>query len=542
MQVQKYLKTLLIFSGVMLFFNSCIKEIQDIKDLKFQEEWKPGMAVPLVHSQFSIDQILKQNEWDSLFQFDPDNFMSVVYQKKFVSEYASDFISIQDQAFNSPPLEYNVSGDSVLINNAVSVEKSQVYDFSFGGDQEIEKITLKQGNMNINLTTDFRKSGELQILIPNAKKGGQIFNQTITFSYTGQEPIVVDEDIDLKGYTLDLTGSGSQRNKVPVTFKVTLYASGTYIRKDDDADIKLSLSSLDFSYIEGYLGYYDWNFQRDSLLINIYDGTEGGRIYFADPKINMELFNTLGAPISVETNKLKFSNSNNEERDVQSSLVASPFYINYPTISQRGKQSYTEVVVNKDNSNLPEILSILPNHMFFDFDIELNKDGKVYDNFALDTSTIKMDVELELPLHGRTENWTVVQDNDFEMPELVDDVEKVQFNIVIENGFPMEAEMQLYFVDSNDVVFDSLLTTSDYIFRSAKIDNEGKVSEPTKTVTSIEVYRERVDEIKNTRKLRLQTRLSTTNNGQTDIKIYSHYIFDVKLSLLAKVKKDLNEK
>ena len=102
-----------------------------------------------------------------------------------------------------------------------------------------------------------------------------------------------------------------------------------------------------------------------------------------------------------------------------------------------------------------------------------------------------------------------------------------------------DVNIQLLFLDSNQVILDSLYyTDTERILSSALIGRapELKTYKRTHTATEIQVTKNRLDKIARATQVIIKGQLATTNGGVPLVKIYSDYELEIKLAVRAKIK------
>ena len=113
-----------------------------------------------------------------------------------------------------------------------------------------------------------------------------------------------------------------------------------------------------------------------------------------------------------------------------------------------------------------------------------------------------------------------------------DKIDSMLFRVCVENGFPTNAEIQIYLADSADNIIDSLFTVpSSNFFPPAKFDADEKVIEPSIGTVDIPFNRERLDNVKNAKNILFNVNISVTNDDITTVKFYSSYNILVKLGV-----------
>jgi len=535
--------TLLILFSLIL--GSCVKDILDltnIKNVHIEDDYNPDFAVPLLHANLSALDFADKYDVSELIRIEDDYLITILYKSRDWYGYAKDYIVIPDQHFSLGPLVYNTGGDdSVRVTTNILFDENQEHSVLFNDGEEIVFLEVKSGFLILNVHSTFPRSGQLELSIPYAKQNGLPYSKTIPLNWNWPS-ITLTDSIDLSKVEFDLSKGGTLFNTVPVEYIITLNPNSRFVHASDEINITADFKDVKFAYIEGYLGAEIVPYSADTMSLTLFDGTEADRVSFVDPKIKVNVYNSTGLPIRVDPPYFSSFSKKHGELELSGSLVNSPIDIIYPLPSEVGVTKYTLVEANKSNSNLPQVVNNMPKYINYDLTVRTNPDGKSYSNFALDTSYVKVNVDMELPAYGRSEEWA------FDFPTKVDPIdfdlkiiEEAEFSIVIANDFPVEIAVQLYIIDSSETIIDSLMDKSDYFIAAAHIGVDHRTITPAKSVTKIVFNEDRMENIAKMRKVRAVVCLSTKNKGQEDIKIFADSRIDLKFGLRTKLKVNLND-
>ncbi len=113
-----------------------------------------------------------------------------------------------------------------------------------------------------------------------------------------------------------------------------------------------------------------------------------------------------------------------------------------------------------------------------------------------------------------------------------DKIDSMLFRVYVENGFPTNAEIQIYLADSADNIIDSLFTIpSSNFFPPASVDTDEKVIKPSIGTIDVPFNRERLDNIKIAKNILFNVNISVTNDDIQIVKFYSSYNILVKLGV-----------
>jgi hypothetical protein len=167
--------------------------------------------------------------------------------------------------------------------------------------------------------------------------------------------------------------------------------------------------------------------------------------------------------------------------------------------------------------------------------------------FVSDSSRFSVDLQVELPMWGRASMFAMQDTVDFDFMESIkdsgdftlDNIEYIMFKLNITNGMPVDAAVQIYFVDTltdvfgHYIVYDSLFTTptAAQIVHSGLLNASGRVASPTLHATEIKFDNPRLHKLRPTKKILIRGTIKTTNNASQNVRFYSDYDLKVKMGL-----------
>ncbi len=536
-------KDILVLIALLLLiatFNSCVKDNFELKKLA-QTEWNPNIAVPLINSSLSIEDLLAQDK-SGLIHVDSDKFCTLVYQGNLLSTVASDLIKFPDQASVPYSASLDLTQISVLLaNSTITLPYAQKVDFNAGPNSpKIDSMIFKYGRIEISMQSDFEYNGKIKVEIPAAKQNGIPFSEVFNLNYSGTVPVVVNAAIDLTNYHFDMTYGGTSTNQFAVNYELTLTGPGKAPTTATNISFSYAFKNLQFDRIHGDLGQLPLSLDKDTVDISVFKNSLGaGIISLADPKLKMIFTNSYGVPIDAHVSQLDAYSPNTTPYQVTGCPNPLPIYS--PTLSQMGQSLTGSFTLNNTNSNLVTIIKSVPRSFIYKIDSKTNPNGATHNNFVLDSSRFKVDMEVELPLWGTAKNFVLLDTAEFKMEEqLTDQIESATIRTYNSNGFPLDVAMQIYFTDSLYKKLDSLVLPYQLILKSAVVNpTTGKVVNPTEKVYDVLLTRERVNNLKTVSHILTKAVASTVSGGNTNIKIYSNYKIDLKIGIQAKLKKKL---
>lgn len=520
---------LFVMAVTASLLQSCIDKDDFDFDRIAETHWNPNVSLPLVHSELSIKDVLHLADTGAIV-IDNDHFVTVVYKGTIYSVYGYEFLPLIDQSDNRV---FTLTPSEILelgTTNAVTANRSVIYPFGVANGEHIDSMLLSNGLLTINVSSVLRHSGLLTVTMPTAKRNGIPFSQTMAFTFNNQLPVVTTAVFDLSGYDFDLTTTGSF-NMLPMNYSIQLTNSGNLTLPTETFAVTSSFNNLTIKNVYGYFGTRNITVNNDSSSLSIFDNSNGGAIHFEDPKIEFLISNSFGMPLDAHFNSL-YAHSNSGNTNVTG--YPDPIPVLSPTIL--GQTAHTSFTLDNSNSNIQAAMGQNPTYIGYNVNATSNSAG-VTNNFLQDSSRFKVDVRVELPLYGYANGLIIVDTVDFEL-ENIEEVQWATFRTNITNGFPMEADVQIYFTDSSFVILDSLIAPYERIINSGLVDINGMVYQPTLKRTDQYFSPTRLPRLYNAKKIIIRGVINSAN-VPASVKIYSDYILDVRLGVQAQLKIDI---
>ena len=486
-------------------FITC-KKVRNVDGISF-DEWSPDAAFPVLHTSLTASDILEGLGENSVVVEGTGGQLIFIYTSEGyridgdeLSELIPDVdIPMTDSIFNMP---YN------LPNNI-----------------RIDYILVKEGNVGL-LASSTSIPLNLRFYIPQLTLDNNQYERNL--SVQGNFPTVDIQPVG--GYTLR-----PENDTLQFIYEARATADGTPLILS--SPVIVSLDSLKYSYAEGYLGNNNFLVPRDSIKIDLFNFLDGGELYFEEPKITVRVQNSFGFPLSVKFNVLRVLTTDGDVIDLGNPDLINGLYIDYPAINEVGAIKETIFTIDRFNSNIEDIIGQPVSLVDYDIEAVTNPDNDTTSiGFMTDSSVIDLDLELELPLYGQARNFTILDTFALDL-SVFEEVQYADFKLYSENGFPVDAKIQIYFLDDNDVLLDSLARNfDDEALLSGEIGNDGKVIAPKNHTRYYPVNEERFSRLKyQGKQVVLKTEFSTTNGGTQSVRFYSHYNLDMHLGVIGGV-------
>ncbi len=264
-----------------------------------------------------------------------------------------------------------------------------------------------------------------------------------------------------------------------------------------------------------------------------------GSFSLSSPKITVNYSNSFGIPLRIEA--LATGKNSSEEID----LERAPVDLLYPsTTDVRDAEGF--FTIDKTNSELPSLVSMLPNEIIFSGSADSNPDGNTEaNNIIFGDSRFIAGIEIEVPMEFWINNLTLTDtiDNFFlsddgdESP--LDMISDLELRMYIENGFPLGGAFSLTPYDSISDIKSTAVLGSDDFFDPAEVDGNGRVTSSTEKSTVISMTDQFISDAGEYDKMILSFTLFTPNSATQDVKIYSDY--NIKFSAAISLKADVDD-
>jgi hypothetical protein len=491
------------------------------------DPWNPNMAIPLVYGDLTMRKMVDQSA-ENWVEY-PDGFLSLVYTADITSELADEIISIPNQSIDTTvklALSPNLfPGDSM--------SKYFLFKPSFNtlNNERLDSFLIKSAMLTIDITTNLNHESYVEVIIPEMTKYGLTFIERIDIPNTGGTSVNISKTINIYDYMVRLNHINGS-SEIDEYLKVVVKRGNNADNSPYSIKVVQTINSISYYQAYGYFHQHDFDLAQTKLPISLFENLHYSQIFIEDPTLRLKFSNSYGIPMDMTFNEL-YAEKGTSLMHVNSSLLPT-LSLNYPSLSEFGQSDTSIFNFNKSNSNIVDIINFNPQKLVYSGFVRSNPTGVVMPNFVLDTSSVRLNAELEIPLHGRALKFTLEDTSVFDIGDLFiwDKIESVDLNINTLNYFPNEASLQLYLVDSTGLVFDSIFGSQTAIIAAAipGPPPEYRVTTPNHQMTTINVTASRLANLRKAKKIVISASASTYDQGTKIVKIYSDYKITFELS------------
>ncbi|HCC69539.1 MAG TPA: hypothetical protein DEQ09_00065 [Bacteroidales bacterium] len=518
-------KTIFIVLLSLLVLSSCINERYDMDKLSGEVALNPSVILKAVKGEMTLSNVVEPN--DTLV-FDNELLKFVFREDSIINFQLEDFYS----SFETTTFESTTQITSITVSD----ERDTLF-IDPGDDIKIKKMKVLSGQANYTIRSWCSFDVSITLEATSIDDGGAPLTQSVTVPAGSTVNGIINMDGVLANFD---TNPSEPYNQLPFEYDITvLLPPGSY-DPSDSVKVSIDLEEPEFDYATGYFGNHNESSEKDTLDLDMEDffSKLSGSIYLTSPSITIDYTNSFGLPMRINTEVKGI----NDEQEI--SLDRDPVDIDYPnTLDNREVSS--SFTIDKTNSTLPDLISMLPYEIEYFGSGSINPDGEhLEDNIIFGSSSFIADMEVEIPLEFRISNLQLsdTTDNflisdDPEEDDLLDMMEELTIRLYAENGFPLGASAILELYDSTSMTVLETIDTGDLLL-PAPVDANGRVTGPSTGNAEIEFTPGFLDAAQVADQIIISFILNTTDNGTKDVKIYSDY--NIVFSIAVKVKADIN--
>jgi hypothetical protein len=536
--------TVMCLMFVNMFLVGCVKDNFDLEKLE-QTTLSPEIAVPLVYSSLKLSDMLAGNPNNTVV-VDSNHFCTLIYNGKLFSKTAEDLYAIPDQNTYQTVALTQTQINTLSNIGTVTFSVSQLIDVSLPNNMRADSATFKGGSLNLVINSDFLQNGNITVSIPSITKNGMVLSQSAPFSYNNGNPFNItnpgnpNATFDLTGCKADFTNGGSSFNKLKVNYTVTMNSGTAAPTTANRLFLAPLMNDLKFQNLFGYFGQQQLAPDVDTVDISVFKNVYGlGAFTIVNPEIKFIINNSFGLPVRANITKFDGYTPTQGYYPLAQTGIPNPLPVNSPSLTQVGQSMQSSFALTNANSNVFGIINNKPQQLVYKVDAISNPTGVSSTNFVIDTSKVSLDMEVNLPMYGTAKDFAVQDTFDFKFAN-VDKIESCLLRTQIKNGFPVDVEMQVYFVDENYSILDSLLLPNQLVLSAANVNlASGAVVNAQQKTTDVDLDAAKISHLNQTKKIIVRATATTLNGGNTNVKIYDFYKLDVQIGAKAKMRLSL---
>ena len=530
-----------ILSLFVLF--SCVKDELIVNEMDYGI--RPEFGVPIANVTISAARLIDNYNVTGSIDVDENGSISIIYRDTINPLTASDLLDFKNLEIREM-IDLSPDENAELIDmGSVTVENTSLYSFQSNDGDRLDSVRFSDGVLTLNVFSEggVPLSGFIKIL--NADN-----TEAISLDFIDEAPpIQIKNSEHFEDLKLLFQNTNEVSNGLNIHYQVTF-------TNQDAADVQpvfIELSFQDFSVktAGGYIAPRQIDFNNRKVYLEIFDDPNTINVQIEDPRLNFNFENDFGLGLGVVVDNIIGESPSGETLVVEGANI-------YPlppiaASQQEGIPAFSILTINNDlmTPTVTDFLSFGPNVITSDFGLLLNSENKE-NVFISEDQELKMNFEVMIPLYGSIADFVLIDTTALDLGDLIKDIEDISevetldIRLLVKNGFPFDAGLQIIFTDSLFNYIDVLFEQPELIYSSAPVNLDVPAGHPeygravgsTQTVTDINIPKSRILALENASRMIITVFGNTAGNGNHPIHLYANDAFDVKLG--AKVKLNLN--
>lgn len=534
----QFLKRSLIASLLLAGLFSCMKE--EIRITEFDYGIQPQFGIPIANVTILAERLIENYNVDGIIDVSQNGSISIIYRDTINPLSSAELLDIRGLDYKDTiqlaPIEHNE-----LINlGSFTVQSDEIYEFQTHEGDRLDSVRFANGNLVLKVFSEgnFPISGFIKIF--NADNTEAI---SLDFS-DSTPPITIEKQASLENVRFIFHNSGDISNGLRIQYEVTLSNAG--LGNSEPVFIELAMDDFSIKRAGGFIAPRQINFEDRIIPISMFDDPNVGNVRIEDPRINFNFENDFGLGMGIFIGQLTGNNVHGETMVIDGSSINQ-----LPPIAasqQVGVPAFSTLSINNDlmTPTVTDLMAFGPNELIGDFALVINPDSR--ENVSVtNEDELKMNFELQVPLFGSIANFLLVDTTALDLGNLIADVENISeiealdIRLIVENGFPFDAGVQIVFADSLFNPIDVLFESPQLVFSAAPVNlvvsrndpEYGRAIGTTKTITDVRIPKSKILGLENATQMIITVFGNSAGNGDHPIRLFSNDAFDVKLGAKA---------
>lgn len=525
------MKKQIFLLAVIFIFMGCLKEprskIEKLRGLK----WSGTYAAAAVDADLNLNDAVELVTGLVQGGTYGDGTLYLSYEEMEYSKYGYELVSVPNQSENST---YELtSGEEVqLASGSFTKSLNFNWNFSVNGMVQTDSIWIDRGQIAPVISNRYNHPCSGVAIFPDLLVQGQPL--TINFTIPGNGSYSTAASI--QSSKLDLSKTTPFYNQLRMLTSITWTNSGFGFSPSDGIDVGFAASNVVFSRAFGTMGTVSLLNASDSLEISLFQNNIPGNVNFEDPKFKISLTNNTGLPLSLEPSNLQAIYESLPSQSITG--APSQLNINGVATNNAGSTLKDSIVLDKNNSNIKGLVNNQPQYIAYSVKVTGNKfsNPRVFIN---SDSRVAVKVSLELPFHGSSAGLTLEDTADFDAGSVegIEIIDWLNIRMQVKNEIPLSLGVQLYFLDAQNKVLDSLFQPYRQLIEAAKVDASGNVTSAYEDLYDIAFDKAKINSILQSKKIKFRVIAPTAlyNGSPVPIKISNLQHLKIKVGLHTKL-------
>ena len=416
------------------------------------------------------------------------------------------------------------------------INQPQSVSFPFPNGARLKKVKFLSGDLQIILKSTIADSIHFNYQLPSATDAsGKPINITSILppAASGQTSSYT-VNYNLAGYTFDLTGP--KKDTVNTFFNLLIAridSNGKVesISLNDSLYVSYAILNVVPEYINGYLGSDTLNYGPVTIPFSVCKNIKGGTLNLKNINVSLAVQNNIGANGRVIVHQAQgIHSATNSPVSLTGAMINKN--LNIPrAVDHPLTPTLSNFTLTPSNSNVLNFIDNLPDKLNYNLTVYVNPNGNVsnYNDFVYYGSGMDISMNMNMPLSLIANRLELVDTIPFSLTSNSTTtnsaaIQSGVLTLIANNGYPLQANVQIYFLDGSYNVMDSLLASASPV-AAGVLDNNCQVVSSTQSKISAPFDEAKLNRIKLAKYAYVKSYFTTVPNSQCGnyVKIYSNY-------------------
>lgn len=481
--------------------------------------WSADVSAPLFRGDLGLNRMIP----DSLLSEGANGLWHLIYSQNLTDLNIDSLVNISDTTF-SQAFEVPFSSGTIALPAGTSIIDMEREIELNGGGAQLRLIRMKSGMMTYRVKNYINGHMSSVFQMPGVTHDGvPVQIEATTLPFSGGIPGEASGSLDLTGYEIELGGlSGQSVNAIASSIAVSVSPDApvnAIVHGQDSVVVELTFQDAVIEYGLGYFGQHQYALNEYiDFFEQIPDAS--GSLQLEQARMNLSVRNYIGVDA-----RIRFDQVNSITPENSLNLSYAPFYQNMNITRALDMDGsvwpvQVEYEVNETNSNITQWIGQLPRALQLTGNVEINPLGNVSgsNDFIYTDQPLQARLDVDIPLRIGTAGLAL-QDT-VEVSGEFDEDFFGHLIMIMENGFPLDAEVQLSLFDPSGS--SSYVVAEDqHMAAGIPGDTDGEVT-PVRSKIHIPVNNEVLTRLRNKNRMIIRVNFSTPP-GAGFYGLYSHY-------------------
>jgi hypothetical protein len=514
---------------------ACVKNDVEVNELTLGAN--PQFGIPIAYSRISAERAIEHFDNNGLVVTDEGGALSIVYRSSETVIAVGDFLTVPNQEFTESITPSIPDMGEMSVQGSVTIQGSEIFELIMPEGDRLDSARFDSGNWRFGLQSsgNYAISGSVQL---RSADNQQVLLETIIGKQ--QPPVNTDEETNFENLLLTFVSTPGIENGIRIAYELTLTSAGGGAA--EPIQMSFALSNLVLQSAGGYIAPRDILIADKGITVSMFDNAPDYDISIEEPVLNFYVNNGFGMGVNLDIHQIRGFNKAGSQLTVTSDNIFFDAFV-APAL-QPGFPALTTIRLDNEamRPTVSEFFEFKPNYISSDLTLSLNHldEGSVFISRDAD---LRVSFEADVPIFGSLANFNLVDTADISLGDVVESADDLGYitaldiRLIVDNGLPLDAGVQIVFCDSLYNRIDSLFSSVQYVFNSAPVNqidsshpDYGRATGKTRTVVDIPIPRERVDNLTDVKRMIITVLGNTATNGNSPVRFFSGDEIETQLS------------